>query len=469
MKPERKSAGAPSGAVGTDVGTRRRPLRWFIAMPARMAFDTGLSPMAFRLASLLLHYEGDRGCFPSQSRLSKDLGVSEDSTARYLRELELYGFLARQKRNGVHNTYILAPLYEPPIAHGSIEETGSLEVENAPKRRPPRTRDLRVKRPDPELPLKSLAPVKPISSARSRRGASADRAPSINERPAALEPPAPARVVAEAAQTAAPASERVVANAHFLDEARKVPAPVRVVNDVSHSEPAAPVRVEPTATVRVEPAALARVDHPHARGSKKNEEPNEHKNHHQELARPIVPGGEEEKITGLGALQRSGVNVGRRDLGVHEGRGRILSDDELLAWARWVAGPAKSGIANKAAFAAAKVRMGCVLEEAVPAAGAARRNEEITAAAQRETDARDRADRERMQRADVLLAALTPAERAVLRDQALNDASVWLARKTSGALFSVIVAAAERRLALGETEPCPTARDHSSYPELPPT
>jgi biotin operon repressor len=63
-----------------------------------MALDRGISAVAFRLATVLLHYEGELGCFPSQERLSDDLGISVDSVQRYLRELELYGFLVVEAR-----------------------------------------------------------------------------------------------------------------------------------------------------------------------------------------------------------------------------------------------------------------------------------------------------------------------------------------------------------------------------------
>ena len=121
---------------------KRQGLRWFVRAPARMALDRGLSAVAFRLGTVLLHYEGELGCFPSQERLSDDLGISVDSVQRYLRELELYGFLVVEKR-GRRNNYRLEPVYEAPIRHGSIEETGQLEVENQQKRQPPSPRTLR--------------------------------------------------------------------------------------------------------------------------------------------------------------------------------------------------------------------------------------------------------------------------------------------------------------------------------------
>ena len=130
-----------------------------------MALDRGLSAVAFRLGTVLLHYEGELGCFPSQERLSDDLGLSVDSVQRYLRELELYGFLVVEKR-GRRNNYRLEPVYEAPIGHGSIEETGQLEVENQQKRQPPSPRTLRSRSvattQSEDNPSQQAAPVRPI-------------------------------------------------------------------------------------------------------------------------------------------------------------------------------------------------------------------------------------------------------------------------------------------------------------------
>lgn len=145
---------------------KRQGLRWFVRAPARMALDRGVSAIAFRLATVLLHYEGELGCFPSQERLSNDLGISVDSVQRYLRELELYGFLVVEKR-GRKNNYRLEPIYEAPIGHGSIEETGQLEIENQAERQPPSPRSLRSRsrggKAEEEHLSQSAAPVRSIA------------------------------------------------------------------------------------------------------------------------------------------------------------------------------------------------------------------------------------------------------------------------------------------------------------------
>jgi hypothetical protein len=78
--------------------------------------------------------------------------------------------------------------------------------------------------------------------------------------------------------------------------------------------------------------------------------------------------GEQENDAALAALQRVRVNLTRRELGLHAGRGSRLIATELLAWAHWVANSHARGIKNKAAFAAAKIRMGCTLDDVFPEA-----------------------------------------------------------------------------------------------------
>ncbi|MGH7756869.1 MAG: hypothetical protein ACREM8_11390, partial [Vulcanimicrobiaceae bacterium] len=242
----------------------------------------------------------------------------------------------------------------------------------------------------------------------------------------------------------------------------KLAAPVRSFSDWIPSAPlTAPVRHPSTAPV----PHISSIE-PHGCGPIKNLL---NKNHHnQDEARaPIAGGDQEEKMTGLGALQRVGVNVSRRELGVHEGRARSLRDDELLAWAKWVAAPAANGITNKAAFAAAKVRMGCVLDDVVPGRAAANRRDETRQSSEREKEASVRVERERVERANILMVQLAPADRAALHEQALIDASVWIVGDASAELFDVVVAAAERRLVLNEAAPF-LSRDHNVYPDASP-
>jgi hypothetical protein len=170
---------------------------------------------------------------------------------------------------------------------------------------------------------------------------------------------------------------------------------------------------------------------------------------------------------GIAALQRAGVNIDIRDVGTHLGRNRKLGDEELLAWATWVATTAAPGISNKAGFAAAKIRMGCTLEDVFPAIAAqSRRREETRGSAVAAADA-ERTGRERAAQADELLAILPRDERIKLREQALDDGGVWLARGASRSLLERIILATERRLVLREVEPATVTRDHSAYPELP--
>jgi hypothetical protein len=419
---------ARKDAVKAEAPVKRSPLRWFVAMPARMALDPGLSHSAFRLASILLHFEGDRGCFPSQARLARNLSLSVDSVQRYIRELELYGFLTREKRRGFPNRYRLAPLYEAPIRHGSIEDTGDLEVENMPPRRPPAPRTLRVRRQVAAAPMKPLAPIRSLTQLRDRADSPVQESPN------------------EAAVVAAPV--RLPGNRR-LPRRISVAASVRLLN----GDEAQPV----TAPVRLEEAALVRSGEPHGCGPNKNDVSQEQQQ--QERESPDGSGAFKE-ITGLGALQRAGVNISRRELGIHEARGRCLTDSELNDWASWLVTSRERSISNKPAFAAAKVRMGCTLDDIFGQSHAPaqppvdpRRSQVYEAQEQREAC-------DRIERADHAIEKLSATERATLRAQALNDGAVWIGRDGSPHVFELLVLAAQRRLVLGEVAPAAVVKDY---------
>ncbi len=429
-----------------------------------MALDSGLSNAAFRLATLLLHYEGDRGCFPSQSRLATDLGISLDSVQRYLRELELYGFLAREKRRGFANRYQLAPVYEQPIRHGSIEETGGLEIENAPKRRPPAPRDLRVRKASAPIP-KLTAPAS-IKDARARR----TEAPGEVAAPVRLvhDNPVAAGVrrsqESNAGVVAAPVRPAQAANLPLNEPHTCGPTKIVPKEKPPHQEPIRSVGGDGGEFIDM------------GNGKEKNARPTPAS--HAEQVRPVTVilhsppalehGAAPSPRNGIAALQRASVNIDIRDVGTHLGRNRKLDGEELLAWATWVATTAAPGISNKAGFAAAKIRMGCTLEDVFPAIAAqSRRREEARASAVAAADA-ERTGRERAAQADDLLAILPRDERIKLREQALDDGGVWLARGASRSLLERIILATERRLVLREIQPATVTRDHSAYPELPP-
>ena len=390
-------------------------------MPARMALDSGVSSTAFRLAALLLHYEGHLGCFPAQSRLAEDLGISVDSVQRYIRELELYGFLKRSKR-GKRNQYELLPLYEPPLGHGSIEETGQLEVENVSKRRPPAPRTLHRRRLDPPPPPVA-APVRSIEPRTSRQRA------------------APVRPISGfAGQDSAPLAAPV--RPIGSSQPHRQPAGLCIVTD-QHSAPLRPDKAAP-----VQPDEQ---NAPHPCGTINNLETNNE--HHQDAGvADFEP--DDETITiddALAQLQRVKVNLDISDLAVHFGRGRRLAPKELTAWAQWVKETSHAGILNKCAFAASKIRMGCTLEDVFPELSNARRAALRAEEDQREKESLARIERERQEAADRLIATLSLSDRERLRDQAIKQSKSWLSERISSERFELALAAIERRLVLEQS------------------
>jgi len=390
--------------VGVPVrSAKRQGLRWFVRAPARMALDRGLSAVAFRLATVLLHYEGELGCFPSQERLGDDLGISVDSVQRYLHELELYGFLVVEKR-GRKNNYCLAPIYEAPIGHGSIEETGRLEVENRSKRRPPSPRTLRSRPPG-----------------------------------------------ATAAEEASEPNTAPVRSFDHRQPHEQIAAPVRPSKASSRNELTAPVRLTNTAPHRYED-----IDSPHGCGTNKNH--SIIKNQQQQDASATDVGDDVQKnnseTEAIAALQRVGVNIVSADLGVHAGRERKLLDSELLEWATWVWSAEKSGIANKAAFAASKVRMGFTVDDIFPQfvdrAVFELRQKDVNALKAEAEDAAEEIHRQRSRQADTAIASLDTASRQDLRARALSDPAAWIGRDVSPDIFDRLISAVERRLVLGE-------------------
>jgi biotin operon repressor len=367
-----------------------------------MALDRGLSALAFRLATVLLHYEGERGCFPSQERLGDDLGISIDSVQRYLRELELYGFLIVDKR-GRRNNYRLKPIYEPPIPNGSIVRSGQLEVENAPKETPPAPRTLRGRQRSHSLAEKEVrrqtAPVRRIK------------------------PPHPPHQRTAAAQGS---------EAH---------------GEVRHTAPVRPIQ---TAPVR-----LMADETPHRCGTTKNHTSKKNQ-HHQPVGGVEYLSKEDDPQTGIVALQRVGVNVVLADLGIHAGRARRLRERELFQWAEWVQSSERNGIFNKAGFAASKIRVGCALGEAFPeVVERETRKLEAQRMSALQAEAELRAERELCERsrlADDQIASLNANDRRELRERALKHSAVWLTSNLSPDLFERFVRGAERRLVL-EAQP----------------
>lgn len=101
----------------------------------------------------------------------------------------------------------------------------------------------------------------------------------------------------------------------------------------------------------------------HGRNLDKSKNQNVIKNHQQQ----DTSGDSIKTINeGIAALQRVCVNVSVRDLGIHVAQNRALNGDELISWADWIKTTRSSRIANKPAFAASKIRQGCVVADVFP-------------------------------------------------------------------------------------------------------
>lgn len=139
----------------------RKPIKWFVPIPAALMCDPTVSSNAKVIASILLHYEGRKGCFPKQDTLSKHLGCSIDTIQRCLNELHRYGFLEiEQHAIGRRNAYTLKPEYTAPERLNSFAgDPLTKEITSDIERRPLPRRAL-VKRLKPGQ--KYTASVRPI-------------------------------------------------------------------------------------------------------------------------------------------------------------------------------------------------------------------------------------------------------------------------------------------------------------------
>ena len=118
--------------------SNRKPIKWFVPIPAALMCDPTVSSNAKVIASILLHYEGRKGCFPKQDTLSKHLGCSVDTIQRCLNELHRYGFLEiEQHAIGRRNAYTLKPEYTAPerlnsFAGDSLTKEITSDIERRP-------------------------------------------------------------------------------------------------------------------------------------------------------------------------------------------------------------------------------------------------------------------------------------------------------------------------------------------------
>ena len=408
-----------SEAVAMAESTRHTaPMRWFAPLPVAMLLDAGLSSDAKVLAGILLHYDGPTGCRPKVESLMRDLAASKNKILRILEELERYGFLVRERR-GRNNIYRLRPVYERPIRRDSFEATGDLSLQNAPRPRPERRS--RLHKPRTPVAQEQVPSVEPVVLA--------------DERARRLQKVSPVEPI-----SGCPDREKGLRQ---VPPVEPVPGPRRPRKVPSVTPDLVPP-VEPNRAERFHPWNLDKTKN-HSRSKTKHQDP--------PMRESADDGGGEciEEGTGqngLPALQRAGVNLTRSELGIHEGRGRPLNDDELEAWAAWVSGPPAPGIANKPGFAAAKIRMGCSLEDVFPAVAATRRRErerrhsDDAIAAERGHQAATIAE------ADIRIARLSDPDRNRLRERALEDPGIRLAHGATPETFDRLILATERRLIL---------------------
>jgi hypothetical protein len=339
-------------ALSTDAESHRRTsaLRWFVPTPVAMLLDPSLSSDGKVLAGILLHYNGPHGCHPKVATLMRDMNASKNKVLRLLEELERYGFLTRDRR-GRNNTYCLRPVYERPIRADSFEATGQLQALDAPRPRPAKRNTLHkpCAAPSERAKQTTVPPVEPIGTAlrRSRTQGSVQRVPPVE-----------------------PISARA--------EGRDITSSTKV--DPEPPERVSPV--QPSSVPNMEPNDKNRSHRWNLENSNNHET---RKNQQQqdttavfttatdEDTRTTIGGAEDDPTpdAAIAALQRVRVNLTKRELGVHAGRGRTLVPRELLAWARWVGATPARGIANKPGFAASKIRMGCTLDDVFPGATAA--------------------------------------------------------------------------------------------------
>jgi hypothetical protein len=415
-------------AISADAESRGKtsPLRWFVPTPVAMLLDPSLSSDGKVLAAILLHYNGPRGCHPKVTTLMRDMNASKNKVLRLLEELERYGFLTRERR-GRNNTYCVRPVYERPIRADSFEATGELQSADAPRPRPAKRNSLHKQRvgvPKPaELP--TVPPVEPISMARRRSCPQRSAQPVSHVEPIAAQ---------DQSSGATPLEGR--------------PDPSQLVS------PAQPQCV---------PTVTHYVDNRSQRWNlqySNNHQPNKNQQEQEtgtapptkadEDARVHIGGEEDEQANdaAIAALQRVRVNLTKRDLGVHAGRGRRLVAMELLAWVQWVAEMHPRGIENKPAFAAAKIRMGCTLEDVFPEVVNARRVVQRAEADQRERDSLAKSEREQQEAADRLIAQMSASDRQQLRDRAIKQSRSWLSERVSSERVALALTAIERRLVL---------------------
>lgn len=117
----------------------RPQVRRLSILPSRAMFDKRMTPMSLLVLGMLCTYADREGwCFPSQSTLSKLLGISRRTVNRHVGNLTKWGYLTSEQRtreNGSLTSNLYRVMYdveipeeyEVQVEEQEIEEQGSEE------------------------------------------------------------------------------------------------------------------------------------------------------------------------------------------------------------------------------------------------------------------------------------------------------------------------------------------------------
>lgn len=146
----------------------------FVKVPVEVVFNTTLSPWARLVYCALESHKGERGIFPRQEVLAKELGTSTDTVGRALKELRAKQLIEVDRQGRGHaNRYSLSH-DSAPVRNHKPDDTASVrdqnehdsaslrELETAPMRNP-ETAPVRnpIRTIPSELELKELEGVNP--------------------------------------------------------------------------------------------------------------------------------------------------------------------------------------------------------------------------------------------------------------------------------------------------------------------
>jgi len=100
----------------------------FSQVPVSATCNSELSDGAYRLLAYLIWRQGNNGkSWPSIPCMAKDLGVSDDTVRRRLRELEQAGYVETTERSGRSSVYIVQS--DPPV---EVQDEGTQDCGDSP-------------------------------------------------------------------------------------------------------------------------------------------------------------------------------------------------------------------------------------------------------------------------------------------------------------------------------------------------